>query len=53
MGSAHRALDSATGRAVALKFLDDPSPQFSALFAREYRTLATLRITCRCRLTSA
>jgi Protein kinase domain/AAA ATPase domain len=46
MGSAHRALDTATGRVVALKFLDDPRPQFSALFAREYRTLATLKHPC-------
>ena len=46
MGSAYRALDRVTGRVVALKQLDDPTPKFSALFEREYYTLASLRHPC-------
>jgi hypothetical protein len=46
MGSAYRALDRVTGRLVALKTLDEATPQFSALFEREYYTLASLRHPC-------
>jgi hypothetical protein len=46
MGSAYRALDRVTGRLVALKTLDQATPQFSALFEREYYTLASLRHPC-------